>query len=475
MLSRLPRPRTTRTVITGALVACAVALTLLTPTTGTAATTGRGVDARAISATPAATTAATSKVRTVRVPALGKSATVPNPLRGQYRWMGYDAQPDGWLGGDTYYRDQVYWGRLEPADNQFNFSYLDTGLADAEARGGKFHFRVMAYCPSCWMNFRDDWPAVTPPFIPTKTGTDVPDWNHPAFVSQWEELMAELGRRYGNDDRIGIVDVGGYGKYGEYWTDGDEGKISLANSQRLVAAVIKAFPKAHVVLNTMDPNLVVPAVRKYPRLGLRTDCLGAYNMYSLIPTTPALQEVWKRAPVISEWCHQPTATASEGLKQVRQYHVSMVSSGNYWTPYPQMSAAEQAAWRTTANTAGYRYAITSVTTPTVMRRATKSRLGVVWRNDGSAPTYDRWKPRLGLRAADGTIVWQTRWKIPHAALLPGKHRLATTATVPASVGKGAYTLVAQVASTSSRYAPMNLANGGRDEGGWYPLARVRVR
>lgn len=416
---------------------------------------------------------ATATTRLKVIPS--RDAEIPNLLRGQYRWMGYDAQPEGWPGGDTYYRDQIYWGRIEPADGQFNFSYLDAGLADAQARGGKFNFRVMSYCPSCWMTFREDWPAVTPPFLPTKPGTDVPDWNHPTFITQWEALMAELGRRYGHDPRIGIVDVGGYGKYGEYWTDGNEGKISVANSQRLVGAVIKAFPNAHVVLNTMDPNLVVPAVRKYPRLGLRTDCLGAYNMYSIIPTTPALQDVWKRAPVISEWCHQPTATPSEGLKQVRRYHVSMVSSGNNWTPYAEMSGAEQAAWRNTAKAAGYRYAVASVTTSKVIRRGTKTTVASVWRNDGSAPTYDRWQPRIGLRDAHGAVVWQARWKVPLANMLPGKHRRTDKVKIPARIDKGTYTLVTQVANQSALYAPMNLANTERDASGWYPLTRVRIR
>ena len=414
--------------------------------------------------------------KTARVKTVPMSAgEVPNLLRGQYRWMGYDSQPEGWPGGDTYYRDQIYWGRLEPADNEFNFSYIETGLADAHARGGKFNLRVMAYCPSCWMNYRDDWAPVTPPFLPLKAGTDVPDWNDSTFVTQWEELMAELGNRYGHDDRIGIVDVGGYGKYGEYWTDGQEGKISLRNSQRIVGAVVKAFPKAHVVLNTMDPNLVVPAVRKYKRLGLRTDCLGAFNMYSIIPLFPELQKVWKRAPVISEWCHQSTASTTEGAKQVRKYHVSMVSSQNFWTPYADMGTREQAGWRNAAKKAGYRYAVTSVTTPKRLERGTRTAIVTKWRNDGSAPVYDKWKPVLGLRDASGAIVWQTRWAIPLTKMLPGPHRFTTKIVVPRAVKKGTYELVVQVANPSTRYTPMNLANKGRDDNGWYPLTTATVQ
>lgn len=457
-----------------AAVTALTAAALLAATLPAEAQQARTGQAPPLTASAANATAANGKISRIKtIPT--SAAEIPNLLRGQYRWMGYDSQPEGWPGGDTYYRDQVYWGRIEPSDNQFDFSFLDAGLADAEAHGGKFNFRVMSYCPSCWMNFRDDWPAVTPGFIPTQSGTDVPDWNDPAFVSQWEELMTELGRRYGRDERIGIVDVGGYGKYGEYWTDADEGKITLANSQRIVGAVVKAFPKAHVVLNTMDPNLVVPAVRKYKTLGLRTDCLGAFNMYSIIPTTPALQQVWKRAPVISEWCHQPTATATEGLKQVRAYHVSMVSSGNQWTPYVDMTPAEQKAWTATSKAAGYRYALTNFTAPKVLHRGSKVSVDSIWRNAGSAPTYDHWQPRLGLRNRAGEVVWQTRWSVPLQRLLPGTHRNSTTVRIPAEIKKGTYTLVVQVANPSARYQPMNLANRSRDTNGWYPITGATVK
>ena len=60
------------------------------------------------------------------------------------------------------------------------------------------------------MNLRDDFPAVTPSFIPLQPGTDIPDWNSEAFLSGYERLMAALGAKYANDPRLGYVDVGGY-------------------------------------------------------------------------------------------------------------------------------------------------------------------------------------------------------------------------------------------------------------------------
>jgi hypothetical protein len=154
---------------------------------------------------------ATAEDRTFTPEPLPWSAPhLPNSLRGPYAWLGADG-PEGWATPDVHYRDQVYWGRIEVSDGAYDFSWFEAGLAAEEARGGRFGFRVMACCPGCWMHLRDDLPAVTPSFVPLQPGTDIPDWNSEAFLAQWEQLMAELGARYGDDPRLGWVDVGGYG------------------------------------------------------------------------------------------------------------------------------------------------------------------------------------------------------------------------------------------------------------------------
>ncbi len=114
---------------------------------------------------PSAVAAGSGSERTFRLAPLAGGADLPNPLRGQYRWLGAEPTPATATSHDDYYRDQVYWGRIEKADNVWDFTWLEVGLA--EARGGKFGFRVMAYCPGCWMEGRADLPAVTPSFRAT--------------------------------------------------------------------------------------------------------------------------------------------------------------------------------------------------------------------------------------------------------------------------------------------------------------------
>ena len=103
----------------------------------------------------------------------------------------------------------------------------------------------------------------------------------------------------------------------------------------------RTFPHTHVVVNAMDPTLTNALLAMSPRLGLRADCLGEHDMFSIIPSSPKSGLVanrWKSAPVLSEWCHSTGTSTARGASQVRAYHVSMVSSGNVYPSYASMSS-----------------------------------------------------------------------------------------------------------------------------------------
>ena len=396
---------------------------------------------------------------------------LPNSFRGLYAWLGAEG-PEGWATPDVYYRDQVYWGRIEPSDGAYDFSWFDAGLAAAEARGGRFGFRVMAYCPGCWMHHRDDFPAVTPSFVPLQPGTDIPDWNSEAFLAGWEQLMADLGARYGDDPRLGWVDVGGYGSWGEGHTNGQGADITRASSHRVIAAVLEAFDTKHVVVNTMNPTFVNTALSLSDRIGLRTDCLGEHDMFSLIPSSKKLQQVWKRAPVISEWCGSSTTSPSLGAQQVRQFHVSQISSGNLDVAYADMTPREAAGWRDAVKRSGYRYALRSLTLPRVLHSRSTVTVRSVWKNLGSAPTYDAWQVRLEFRRRDGSVAGHARLPVDLRTVLPGTRTHLGKFTVPA-LGAGRYTMALSVASADGYLAPMSLALRSRTGDG-YVLGRVTV-
>lgn len=398
----------------------------------------------------------------------GVGVDLPNPLRGQYRWFGTDPTPSTVTSNDVYYRDQVYWGRIEPSDNAWDFSLIDQGLADAGARGGKFGFRVLAYCPGCWMNYRSDFPAVTPSFVPLQPGTTVPDWNAPAFLAQWQELMAELGRRYGDDPRLGYVDVGGYGSYGEWHVD-TGAWITEPHGLAVVKAVTSAFPTKHVLINTMTSvDFTLAALKANPNLGIRTDSLGCPDMYSMVAVDRRLQKVWKTRPFFSEWCTR--ADPVLGAKQVRKFHVSTLSSSNMPWTFDTLTPPQRSAYATAVATAGYRLRLRSLTLPRRIDAGDPVAVRTSWLNQGSAPTYDRWDVRLTFsrkgKATTVSLGDQVRGVTDSSS---SRSRVA----VP-SLRKGRYDVSVTVVDPTGYSAPMYLANRGRTSSGAYRVGSVKV-
>ena len=420
----------------------------------------------------ATATSAVTVAPTVRQP---NSGEIVNPSRGQYLWMGYAAQPAGWPAKDVYYRDQSYWGKLEPTRGSYDFSVIEQGLQRAAAAGGRFGFRVMAFCPGCWMNSRSDWPQVTPSWLPRQANGVDPDWNSETFLAGWERLMSALGAAYANDPRLGWVEFGGYGKYGEWWVDSGTTKITTENAKRLQLAVLRAFPKSYVLINAMDQTTTLQALSLSPRVGLRLDCLGEpFNMFSMLPVTPAMQDRWRTAPIFTEWCGSATTTMKDGAAQVKQWHISTTSSGNMRIPYPSMTPEEQAAYRDAVISSGYRYAVTSARVPTTWVRGQSATLVVDWSNLGSAPTYDRWQVQVELADAAGTVVWSAPTSVNLRTVLPGARRTWPAVTPPSSLTAGTYAVRLRVTDPRSYLAPMNLSNTGTTAGGSLPLTTVTV-
>lgn len=468
----------------------AAALIALATTSAVALTSFVVADtATAATATPAAKTF----VKSTPTP----STDFFNPLRGQYSWMGYPSQlPSTWQAPtDLYYRDQVYWGRLERTKGAYDFSYIEAGLKKAGAVKGKFGFRVVTYCPGCWMELREDrasFPPVLPTYVPSQAGSQkwydpdgagpktgwnisaAPDWNNPEFLARWEALWAELGKRYANDPRLGYIDVGGYGKYGEWWVDGSAVHITDANGLRMVKAVASAFPNKHVLLNTMSPvKFTMAAINANPNLGIRTDSLGCPNMYSMVTDTvdTRLSEVWKTRPFFSEW--GTTGDPVAGKAQVTKWHVSTTSSDNMRLKYAAMTSTQQAAYTAAIRASGYRYTVNSVTVG-ALKRGTRIPVTVTITNNGVAPTYDGWRVYVRLTDSNGVRAWTSTQSIDLRKHLPGKRTYTTYVTVPTTLKPGTFT-VSIGANDRAAYSPeMNFANGLRRADGSYSLGSAVV-
>ena len=217
---------------------------------------------------------------------------IPNEMRGQYAAV--DPNPSSWPDSDLYYRGEIRWSQIEPRPGVYNFSIFDQGLKTAQATHTRFGFRVMAFCPGCTTDPIPAWMATEPNTCLTwcgATNPPMPDWNKTTstgFVAAYGRLMKALanhitplvngigGVRMADDPRLGWVDMGGYGDWGEWHLSNQTGTpITHAHMDTIMKSVVTAFPKVWTVAMTERAQWLNDAVAMSPKVGLRVDCLGA--------------------------------------------------------------------------------------------------------------------------------------------------------------------------------------------------------
>jgi len=366
---------------------------------------------------------------------------------------------------DVYWRDQLKWGAvLEPHPGVYDLSVVEQGLALAEQKGGRFNFRIMAYCPGCGGNLTPDW-------LPRQE-SGAPDWNSESFLEAWESLLKEIGRRFGDDPRLGYIDIGGYGAAGEWYYEKEYGApITDTNARRMMRAVIDAFPKKFVLVPWMEqyPEM---ATALSPRVGIRNDCIGGFEQ-SYVSRTAAAQNAWRTAPMVGEWCNMPKASAKIGIDTIRSFHISAVSSGNYPRRYGEMSAAEQDAFRQAHLIAGFRYTAKHIGLPLEIRGGQSVTVNTTWENSGTAGTYDSWKVSIQFEGVSGQQSFAVGLKDDLRSVRDGVATFATRAVFPAHA-RGRYRVSLLVADPNGYLASMRLAQGGRQMDGSYSLGYVTV-
>ncbi|MGE3284561.1 MAG: DUF4832 domain-containing protein [Pseudonocardia sp.] len=399
-----------------------------------------------------------------------------NPLRGQYQWLENGPAPKGWPTPDVYYRDQIEWaGDLERVRGRYDLAEIESGLAAAAEGKGLFSFRVMAYCPGCGGN-------LAPAYVPRQPDGQ-PDWNSEEFLSGYAALMKAIGERYDADPRLGYVDVGGYGSFGEYHLYGDDSgpvgtPITPENSRRLVQSVLDAFPSKFVLMMTPDAGFLQDALALSPRVGIRVDCVGNEGLKgSRIDEVPEALQRWRTAPWVGEWCGDTDVDDQFqlGLEQVRDYHIAALSSANFPGDYEDLPAGQQQTFQLANKTTGYRFVLDALTVPQALEPGSSMTVTADWSNVGVTPAYLPWDVMIELRDAAGRTAWSGRSSVDLATMLPTAAPASVTDTFELpDLAPGPYSVAVRVVSPGGYLAPLQLAVAGRAADGSYPLGTLQV-
>ncbi len=426
------------------------------------------------------------------------AADVTNPMRGQYNWLGVDPYPAGWKDVDSYQR--YNWDQIESSAGNYDFSLIDAEIAKAKQRHGRFGMRVMALCQGCpghtykgaGSSIPDDLADAANALIGAAPGESqnyvIPDWNSQAYLDRLDALVKAIAARYHDEPHFGWVDVFSYGNWGEFhlypfnqaggpYDHSTQKPITDDNARLIVKRAAAAFSNKLLVLNSENPAALTEGIHTAsPPVGIRVDCLGSDQLAGggqAIDAVPGADQRWKTAPFITEWCQENIGSSGadlfvQGEQQVRDYHISMLSSGNFQSD--PTSPTDAAAFRKANVEAGYRLRTASVK----VRISANGTIQVTsqWKNDGVAPTYLHWKIVVGVdgpRKSEAPLKLDLRKVMPGAPLSDDEE-----VTVTGGLASGKYKVYLRIEDTEGVSLPMQLAMEGQSTSGEYELGSVTL-
>jgi hypothetical protein len=448
--------------------------------------------------TPTATPSPAATVTWLPTALALSDGEIANPQRGAYRWYDEAPEPSGWPALDSYVR--YTWREIEPTEGAYNWLLIDAELAKAASRGGRFGLRIMPavssdggtaipdYLMARMANgFWFDYPGTIPQMY-------APDWNDPDYLNRAEALIRALAERYADDSRLGWIEIGPYGDWGEWhvyqwpYSPSPTGAtdMTLANRQRLIDLHVELFSPSKLVQMvdsaTGDHPTLAYALGKSPLIGVRADCFGT----SLFDTRmDELEDVapdrWKTAPIIVEYCGGAAGSGQlgRGRNQVDTYHVSLVE-GNH-DEYADYSAQERQHLDETRKRAGYRFRLDSLSLPSTAVAGSMLPIASRWANDGVAPAYADWRVLFQLvNPISGAVAWQGQSSLVLRSLLPATGQssmltLSESFALGGSLAPGTYDLVVKIEDPQGYAQPLALANTGRTSVGSYRIGALTVR
>lgn len=407
-----------------------------------------------------------------------------NPFRGyHFKNQLISSEDNNYAFKDIY--DRCAWSDLEKkqADGTYayDFTWIENLANKAAASKGVMGFRFRAVTTMADGKLVPDyitkgnWAYSTDVYKKTHYFF-TPEWNDELFVSSMEKLIAELGRVYDNDPRIGWVDIGGYGNFAEWHVSGLPGEPATKETKkRIIDAFLKAFPHKRLVMPTADWWSHKYAMSASPEIGWRRDnfmCswFGALNVSSS-------KDRWKTAPVIAEPINYTKVVESMALPQILDYHIASINRINFTSITDE---ARKQVVHEAEKYSGYRFGMKDVTFPTSITTGTNFNISANWMNTGITPSYMAWDVTYQLQTNNtlDSVVWQGASTLNLQNFLPATTPKSVTDTfkLPSNVPAGTYKMVVLVKdpSPTGYFDPMQLAMTNRSSAGYYTIGNVTV-
>lgn len=269
----------------------------------------------------------------------------------------------------------------------------------------------------------------------------VPKWGDAPFQNRVKAFYQAFASRYNGHPGLSFLDIGTYGFWGEWHLYGLPESLKATEAQKkiLADAMLTNITSTPLLMMVNQTDTLEYALSLTPqnRVGWRSDSLGWTEFKDAIERCRArvtcktlFDERYKFAPTVTEfspseetdvrhsWGTDPVTGESAFLKRALDsamlYHSGMVPNGNLLRKngstqtvitWDHLTEAERRQVKVLQQVLGFKPTLTQIS---ITPQSGGIQLTSNWKNLGTTPALDNWKPQWRIRNSQGQVV-HTQW------------------------------------------------------------------
>jgi Domain of unknown function (DUF4832) len=461
-----------------------------------------------------------------------------NPLKGFMPFS--DPQSDSYYHGTDAYVNQMphsmefFYIPLKAVMrnyNSFDWHALDDQLREIARR---HHQAVVRFYldypdkPSGIPQFLLDAGLVTHAYSDYNNGVDatsvIPNYDDPHLLTALDQFIAAFGARYNGDPRIGFIQIGLIGFWGEWHTYPFDGYSCNSTHTNCPNYMPNALDQSRVLHDYNAAFHKTKLLLRYPMADSYSLNMGYHDDSFALETLPPgyggqswmfvgklqaalLDDVWHQQPIGGElrpeiqvqmWQNNPPIYTGPSLGEPGQdwntcvalTHPSwFVAEGLFAVPRTDTTKWPAGSFDRALQAnrqLGYEFYVPNAYFANSLQPGDPFNVGITMQNTGIAPFYygpDTWPIQLGLQDRLGRVVktWTTTWDL--RTVQPANNVSDTTRPTYLftatnldynRVQAGAYTVVMRVVNPLEDGMPLNFANAEQGPDGWLNLGMVNI-
>lgn len=364
---------------------------------------------------------------------------------------------------------RIPWNMVEPHEGEYDFSYVDFILSEAEKRKQTVMLRVYPNVNRPGPLELPEWFAKKVNFSAVREIGDKSTPNCPEYFKAFGKLIKKIGEHIDGNRRVSAVDMAMISAWGE---GAQMDTVAEENWKMLVDTYLEGFKSTPLSgLIGHDESLLYANTRR--PVGIRADCLGDmnYHMTQFYPRTFCrFNSLWEKAPVAFEVCWIVKHWLDMGwdidyiIDQSLKWHISTFNEKS--AVIPDCLSEKMDNW---IKKMGYRFSLRIVDFPHKADSGDILHLSVFLENRGVAPIYHKYPLIVRLRHGDAVFDLTTNADITE--WLPGGHLWEGEVFLPPNIPIGDYFLELGISDGNTKIL---FANEAECEDGFIRIGKITV-